>query len=205
MIRANHSIIFLAGRYISRLFAEKLPGDLVFHNFHHTTNVVRGVRDIGRHLHLDKEQKEILILAAWFHDSGHIIKYIGHEEESQKLAKAWLEKEKYPVDKTEQVLACIAATHLPQQPHDLLQQILCDADLYHLSLGEYCHLQFQLREEIKRIFNKKYTDLEWMKENLKFIHQHEYFTSYAKTVLEERKQKNYAKCLQLVKEYERVG
>ncbi len=132
----------------------------------------------------------MLLLVVWFHNSGRIVKYIGHKEESQKLAKPWLEKERYPTCKTEQVLACIVATHLLQQPQNLLQQIIWDADLYHLSLGEYYHLQLQLREEIKRIFNKEYTVQRSMKENLIFIHQHEYFTSYAKTVLEERKQKS---------------
>ncbi|MFT4762110.1 MAG: HD superfamily phosphodiesterase [Paraglaciecola sp.] len=68
---------------------------------------------------LSKEEKELLLLVAWFHDSGHIIKYIGHEAESQKLAKEWLIKENYPADKMERVLACIAVTRLPQEPKNL--------------------------------------------------------------------------------------
>ena len=78
MIRKNHSITFLAGRYITRLFAAKLSDDLVFHNFNHTSNVVRGVKNIGRHLHIGKEQKELLFLSAWFHDSGHIVKSVSY-------------------------------------------------------------------------------------------------------------------------------
>jgi len=202
MIRKNHSITFLAGRYITRLFAEKLSGDLVFHNFHHTSNVVRGVKDIGRHLHLGKEEREILLLSAWFHDSGHIIKYIGHEEASQQIAAEWLEKENYPKEKLEQVLGCIAATHLPQQPKNLLEEVICDADLYHLSLGEYCHIQFQLREEFKRVFKKEYRDVQWMKDNLEFLNNHQYFTDYGKTILAERKAQNKKKCEQLYLEYQ---
>lgn len=200
MIRSNHNIPFLAGRYIARLFASKLSGDLVFHNFHHTVNVVRGVKDIGRHLQLDAVQKEILLLAAWFHDSGHVVKYMGHEEESQQLAKEWLLKMEFPMDKTEQVLACIAATHMPQRPKGLLQQVICDADLYHLSMGEYCHLQFQLREEWKRVLKKEYTDISWMEENLSFINEHQYFTVYGQSVLEKRKQKNLRLCEQLLRD-----
>ncbi|MEZ4932272.1 MAG: HD domain-containing protein [Saprospiraceae bacterium] len=200
MIRSNHNIPFLAGRYIARLFAAKLSGNLVFHNFHHTVNVVRGVKDIGRNLQLDAAQKEILLLAAWFHDSGHVVKYMGHEEESQQLAKEWLLKMEFPMDRTEQVMACIAATHMPQRPKDLLQQVICDADLYHLSMGEYCHLQFQLREEWKRVLHKEYTDITWMEENLSFINEHQYFTEYGQTVLEKRKQKNLRLCEQLLRD-----
>lgn len=202
MIRKNHSITFLAGRYIAELFASKLSDDLVFHNFYHTTNVVRGVKDIGKHLHLGKEEKEILLLAAWFHDSGHIITYEEHEEASQQIALEWLEREHYPAQKIEQVLACIAATHLPQQPHNLLEQVICDADLYHLSLGEYHHIQFMLREEFRRVFGKEYTNLQWMEDNLKFLHNHHYFTTFGQTTLNEKKQVNIAKCEQLFQEYQ---
>jgi len=202
MIRKNHAITFLAGRYIARLFTEKLSGQLVFHNFHHTMNVVRGVKTIGRNLNLSEQDKEILILAAWFHDSGHINQYVGHEKESQKIAKEWLTEENYPSEKIAQVLACIAVTQLPQQPKNLLEQIMCDSDLYHLSLGEYCHLQFQLREEFKRVFGKEFTDAQWMKENVAFIKNHHYFTTYGKMVLEERKKKNLKLCEQLEREYQ---
>ena len=205
MIRENHSITFLAGRYIARLFASQLPGDLVFHNFHHTVNVVTGVKNIGRNLRLDFVQEEILLLAAWFHDSGHVVKYEGHEIESQRLASEWLTRENFPTEKIAQVLSCIEATHMPQRPANLLQQVICDADLFHLSLDEYCHLQFQLREEWERIFKKEYTDLGWMEENLSFITSHNYFTDYGKTVLEKRKQKNLQKCRQLVIEYKERG
>ncbi len=196
----KHKIQFQAGRYITRLFTKKLPSNLLFHNFHHTANVVRGVRDIVKNLGLDKEQKEILLLAAWFHDSGHTICYAGHEIESQKIAKAFLEEKNYPEEKLEKVLSCIAATQMPQRPTTLLQQVICDADLYHLSLMEYVHLQYQLREEWQRILQKEFTAEEWKANNLTFLEQHHYFTSYGKDVLQERKLLNLEKCRELVEE-----
>jgi len=202
MSHKTHSITFLAGRYITHLFAEKLSADLVFHNFYHTLNVVRGVKDIGKHLHLSKEEKELLLLAAWFHDSGHIETYKGHEEVSQRIASEWLEKNHYPKNKIKQVLDCIAATQLPQQPKNLLEEVICDADLYHLSFGEYCHIQFKLREELRRVFGKEYTNEEWMKNNLAFLDNHHYFTDYGKTVLSKKKARNRAICKQLYKEHQ---
>ena len=88
----KHKIQFLAGKYIAQLFTKELSPNLLFHNFHHTANVVRGVRELSKHLGLVKEEKEILLLAAWFHDSGHTICYADHEIESQKIAKAFLEE-----------------------------------------------------------------------------------------------------------------
>lgn len=190
MSSKKESIQFLAGSYITRLMAKQLPPNLLFHNFHHTANVVRGVQIIGKRSNLTAEQLEILVIAAWFHDSGHIHTYKGHELESQKLATAFLEKKGYPNEKLVQVLDCIAATTMPQRPKNMLEKVICDADLYHLSLEEYPHLQHQLREEWERVLDKKYTEEAWQAENLTFLQNHQYFTDYGQQALQKRKLKN---------------
>lgn len=202
MKKNKHSITFLAGQHIVHLFTEQLDSNLLFHNFHHTANVVRGVRTICKHSGISNAQKEILLIAAWFHDSGHIYSYEGHEEESQKLALDFLEKCKYPADKITQVLGCIGATKMPQKPDGVLQQIICDADLFHLSLPEYYYLQKLLLEEWRILRSKKYTYQGWLKENLKFLLDHKYFTTYGQTELQRRKQWNIEKYQQLLLEYE---
>ncbi len=176
-----------AARYVTRLLPERLSPKLLFHNLHHTISVVMGVREICCHTELTESDEEILMLAAWFHDTGHINDYQNHEMESQKIAQAFLEKENYPQDKIDKVLQIIGATKMPQKPEGLLQQIICDADLYHLSLPEYPHIQHLLREEWSRALNKKYTDEGWLEENSSFLEQHRYFTEYGKSILENRK------------------
>jgi len=194
--RKRPSIVFLAGRHVTRRLIKELPSDLLFHNLHHTMNVVRGVREIIKYEKVDKVQQEILFLAAWFHDTGFIHCYQGHEQESQHLATAFLEQQNYPLEKIALVVACIQATKMPQAPANLLEQIICDADLYHLSLPEYYHLQKLLLEEWKRVFKKTYTDQEWAKENCVFLQHHHYWTAYGRTVLRDRKALNLEKCQQ---------
>lgn len=200
MKKSKHSIVFLAGQHIVHLFTEQLSTDLLFHNFHHTANVVRGVRHICKHSHLSKEQKEILTLAAWFHDSGLIRTYKGHEEESQLLAREFLEKYNYPSQKLELVLGCIAATKMPQQPKSVLQQVICDADLFHLSLPEYYYLQKLLLEEWRKVLHKDCTQQEWIQENLDFLTNHQYFTTYGQVELQKGKEWNIEKYKQLLTE-----
>lgn len=190
MKKSKHSITFLAGRYVAQLLIEDLSKDLVFHNFHHTVNVVRGVRDIAKNLGLSKEEREILRLAAWFHDSGLTRIYNGHEMYSQQIAKAFLEKRGYPEHKLSRVLACIAATEMPQTPKNLLEQVICDADLYHLALPEYCHLQRLLLEEWQLLLQKECSNKEWGLENLTFLQEHQYWTLYGQEVLQKGKELN---------------
>lgn len=202
MKQVKYSIIDLAGKYVSNLLTEQLPHDLSFHNLPHTINVVRGVREISNYLQLVKEAQEILILAAWFHDCGHIVTYRGHEAESQKLAKDFLEGEDYPNEKIAEVLSCIGATRMPQQPVGLMQKIICDADLYHLSLPEYPDLQHLLCEEWNRVLNKKYSDEEWAKANYNFLRNHKYWTTYGQEVLQKRKLTNEHWCYQMIEPFE---
>jgi len=193
--KRKNSLTFLAGKYVAKLLIENSSSDLLFHNLHHTVNVVRGVRDISKQLGLDKTQKEILLLSAWFHDSGLIKVYKGHEVISQKLAKTFLESHQYPEEKLAQVLSCIAATTMPQAPKNLLEQVICDADLYHLSLEEYSHLQALLLEEWRRVLDKKCSNQEWIIENLNFLNHHHYWTSYGQICLQKGKEINIEKCL----------
>ncbi len=185
---STHSMVFLAEQYISSLFSTELSDDLMFHNLKHTLNVVRGVEEISNHLGLSEKLREILFLAAWFHDAGHVTTYERHEVESQRLATAFLESHHYPAQKIAQVLSCIGATRMPQRPIGLMEEIICDADLYHLSLQEYLHLQNLLRTEWNLVLNKKYSDKDWEKENLFFLKNHSYFTSYGQKVLQKRKE-----------------
>ncbi|MFT5265728.1 MAG: putative metal-dependent HD superfamily phosphohydrolase [Polaribacter sp.] len=182
-----------AGEYISNLFIEKLPKDLLFHNFQHTLSVVRGVNEFILNLNISNQDGEVLLLAAWFHDSGHVLAYSGHEQYSKGFAKDFLQKEKYPTELLERVLGCIHATAMPQNPTNEWEKMLCDADMYHLSRSGYFFLQKMLRAEWEVVLKKVYTDEEWNESNLKFLKTHSYHTDYGQTVFKKRKEVNIRK------------
>ncbi len=195
--KVKNNIAFLAGGYVTDFLIRELPDNLLFHNIQHTINVVRGVREICKHTGVSDEDREILLLAAWFHDTGMSRVYKGHEAVSQEIAGKFLSKRHYPKEKIGKVLSCIGATKMPQQPQNLLEQIICDADMYHMSLPEYYHLHKLLQEELKLVFDRQYTDVEWAEENLTFLKQHRYHTEYGQLTLEAKKQLNIERCRQL--------
>ena len=73
--------------HISALFTEKSPGENVYHDMTHTTEVVRGVAKIGKAAGLTEEELQLVTVAAWFHDVGYIEKEAGHEEVSARYAR----------------------------------------------------------------------------------------------------------------------
>jgi hypothetical protein len=72
----------------------------------------------------------------------------------------------------------------------LIEQILCDADLYHLGTDEFKTKSKLLREELTGFFKKDVSKKQWRKININFLENHKYFTDYARRKLQPVKDKN---------------
>lgn len=202
MIQNSKSITEEASDYVFDLMKTKLPGVYVYHNYKHTEDVVEAIKKIGNKTGLSDEEMEIVTLAGWFHDAGFTEKSDNHEDVSIEIARNFLKEKNYKEENIEKVVSCINSTRYPQTPTNILDEVLCDADLYHLGTKDNESKSDLLRVEWEKAGNKKYTQLEWLKLNIDFLTTHKYFTKYARKALEERKtealvslQKKYRKKL----------
>lgn len=173
------SITKRTAEYVLALFTSSLPPSLVYHDYSHTRDVVAAARRIGKGSRLDDDDLEIVILGAWLHDIGFTEVYDGHEERGAELATAWLAEQGYPVEKIERVVGCILATRMPQNPTSRLEEIVCDADLSHLSAPSFDHRNELLRLEWQTVLHQSFTDLEWERHTFTFMSGVRYHTRYA--------------------------
>ena len=81
-----------ADEFVLKLFKEKLPNTFLYHNYNHTLRVVKSTKEIIEHSEIHVKDKETLLLSAWLHDTGYVVKVDGHEEESAKFAEAFLKE-----------------------------------------------------------------------------------------------------------------
>lgn len=188
----------------SRAYAEKilrnLPETYTYHNVNHTSLVARAAEEIGRISGLSDNDLETVIIAAWLHDTGYEKGCDSHEESSIETAVEFLKKNNVSEEKIKQVRGLIKATSMPQKPANLMEQVLCDADLSHLADDGIVECGAQLRKEFEVIKNLKFeSDKEWIEYNIKFFNGHSYFTQYGQTVLETRKRKNVKRLKKLLK------
>lgn len=165
----------------------------VFHNYQHTLDVVNAVNIIGLHTNLTADELESATAAAWLHDIGYEQGSKNHEQASASKAKDLMERLGSPHKKIVEVTEAILSTHIPQQPKTLVSQVVCDADLFHLSTEQCQEKAALLREEWKVLGNRDLTNDEWLQENLRFMEEHHYHTPYGQSVLELGKQKNIKK------------
>jgi len=175
--------------FVSDLFINKVDKKIHFHTLQHTQEVVAGSETMSEYYHLEDEDRFALLLAAWFHDTGYSGgQAAGHENLSIELATKFLNEHKVHQEVINKVVGCITATRLPQTPHSLIEQIICDADLFHLGTSDFKEKNKLLREELNDFGNLDLSKKDWRKKNIEFLSKHTYFTSYAKENLAPLKQ-----------------
>lgn len=186
----------------SRAYAEatlaQLTNAYAYHNVLHTQKVAAAAKEIGEKSGLNADQMETVLIASWFHDTGYAQNCEDHEQIAIATAKQLLKEWGAPDAKIEAVTRAIQATKMPQNPQDIVDKVMCDADLYHLSHEALLESGDQLREELAKTKDKQFTDKEWEEYNLKFLQDHRYFTEYGKAELEPKKQKNIKKLKKLL-------
>ena len=164
-----------------------LPKNLYYHNLKHTTDAIYRVTAIGTKENVSEEDLLLLRCAALFHDSGFMASYDNNEEIGARLAHQMLAKYKFSREQIEIIKGIINATKVPQNPHNLLEEIMCDADLDYLGRPDFIPISQNLFREL---FERGKIDSieQWNKMQYKFITEHHYFTETAKRSGEPGKQ-----------------
>ncbi len=173
---------------ISR-FAELDPARYIYHNLIHTKEVVEACRILARNEELNQEDTELVMMAAWFHDIGYTQDYMHHEEVSNKIATEFLSSRDLDPDRIGIICGCIEATRIPQTPGNKLEEVLCDADMYHLTFTNFCERTVLLRLERNMFLKEQVSMLDFLKESVNFL-KTPYFTDYAKKMWTDLKTAN---------------
>ncbi|WP_158534860.1 HD domain-containing protein [Mucilaginibacter hurinus] len=177
-------------KYVRQLFDEKLPASMYFHNIDHTLSVVAATERLLSELTVSDSDKQIVLVAAWLHDTGYCYTYEGHEAISMTLAGDFLRNEQRSDLFISEVNYCIRATRFPPSPVRQTHSIICDADMAHLSSPYYPELTELLRKEWEVHLGQTYTEQDWDKLNLRFLSTHRYFTSAGQSNWESGKMSN---------------
>jgi len=189
----NIGILSKVKEFIGKTFREKGSSDAFYHNFTHTAEVAKVAEEIANAISIGEKEKEALLIAAWFHDIGHIETCEGHEDIGIEMATKFLKENNYSDEGIGKVVSLITATRMPRNPKNVLEEIICDADLHHLGTNNYEVKGELYQNEIEVLKGCKIPEEEWLKNNLKFFTQHKFFTDYAKNRFDTQKNINYIK------------
>ena len=199
-MKITNQIIAEASAFVSNLFEKNLKKEFYYHDFFHTFLVVNATAILTDATEISKADKRILLVAAWFHDTGYIKQIEEHEKHGASIAEEFLRSKNIDDAEIDLVKACILATQFPQQPQSILEQIICDADMVHVCEPNFMERSNLLRKEWAATQGKNYTDEEWYQVNIDFINKHSFHTKYSGEQFEKAKSKNLKKVLQKMEE-----
>jgi predicted metal-dependent HD superfamily phosphohydrolase len=189
MTENQFQILSAAQDFVSDIFLNKVNKSIHFHTLQHTQEVSAACDVMADYYQLADEDRFALSLAAWFHDTGYSAgSAINHEDGSIEIATKFLKERQVSEAVINKIKGCINATRIPQKPVLLIEQIICDADLFHLGTGDFKEKNRLLREELNDFGSMDLSKKDWRKKNIEFLSRHSYFTSYAKENLDPLKQ-----------------
>lgn len=178
--------------HVATLYRSNTDERFIYHNLDHTEQVVENAINIANHYQLSEQDSFIVLAASWFHDIGYLYDCGRHEASGVDMAVSFLEEKNVDKEVIAQIKGCIMATMMPQRPEGLLQQIVCDADLFHLGSDSFKERNKLMRREVEAFSTHKIDKKEWNSKTIGLFKSHHYHTEYCRTLLNSTKAKNLA-------------
>lgn len=196
MASIDQALLQETEKYLVKELKEKLPESIMYHSEDHARRVVEAVDEIGKAEGLSEEELILAKISAWLHDIGFTVSHHDHELHSAEIAEAFLYEKGLEKKKIRQVLDAILSTRIPQEPKDQISEVLCDADMIHVTRDDYFEIANLMREEMGLIKKMNIDKAEFHRLSYIFFNQHKFHTNYGETVLDENKKKVMEELLQ---------
>ena len=191
-------------QFVTGLFNDNINTNLVFHNLQHTQDVVERTKQIAGHYYLSENDMLAVYIAAWFHDTGYLFTdAVHHEEKSVELMQDFMKTHASDEKLVTTIESCILATRLPRRHDNLLEEIICDADTYHLGTKAFKDADKKVREKYN-ITGTNIDEKAWAFKTITLLKGHEFYTKYCKDLLDKGKEKNLKKLHKKLNEKDKV-
>lgn len=174
---------------------DKLDPLYTYHCKEHTLAVSKFIDAyiVNSPTYMSREDKTSISIAATFHDVGFLHTHIHNEGIGVTYALQTTSKVRTDVPTLNRIMNSIynliMVTNRLREPINDLEKAILDADMVHLGNKDFLIWNNNLRIELEKL-KVVYTDAEWGISQLKFLESHQYYTQYAKRILEPQKKLN---------------
>ena len=177
--------------HVISMLENELPSTLTYHDVNHTLDVEEQILRIATEEGITNLQDlEDLQIAALYHDTGFIQKHTLHEFVSCDLARKYLPEFGLSNERIENICNIIMVTKFPHDPKNLLEMIMCDADLDYLGRDGFNETSNKLRKELIA-YHIITPETDWNQFQINFFKKHKFFTKSCKEKREAGKMARY--------------
>lgn len=165
-----------AKQFIFKRLRNELSDKLYYHGLHHTLDVLKVAKELCASERVSRHDTMLVKTAALFHDAGFVKnKHTNHEAEGCLIVREHLPGFGYLPEDIETICGMIMATKIPQSPKNLLEEIICDADLDYLGRDDFYPIGNTLFEELKA-YQLIGEEQAWNRLQVSFLSAHRFFT-----------------------------
>jgi len=190
-----------AKKYILNRLRKELSVHLYYHGLHHTLDVLKMATKIAWDEKIRGRDLVLVKTAALFHDAGFVKnKHTGHESEGCMMVREKLPEMGYSGTDIETICGMIMSTKIPQSPANLLEEIICDADLDYLGRFDFHRIGNTLFQEMQE-YHLISDETAWNKLQVSFLSGHRFHTQTSKTLRDPLKQQYLEQLKLLVAAY----
>ncbi len=191
-----------AEEYILHRLRTELSDRLLYHGLEHTLDVLQAAEALCISEGVGGRELVLVKTAALFHDAGFVRDcHAGHEREGCLIVQEALPHFGYTSADIEAICGMIMATRIPQSPTNLLEEILCDADLDYLGRNDFYRIGRNLYEELTA-YGLLHGEEAWNRLQVNFLSAHHYHTRTNIALREPVKQRHLEELRQLVATYD---
>jgi uncharacterized protein len=197
-----------AEQYVRERMEKELLPALVYHRPQHTfDDVLPAAERLAQAEGVSETETWLLKTAAVFHDLGYIERFNDNEVIGARIAGEVLPGFGYNADEITRIKKVILATTAFVQDgrmgqkagSDILERIICDADLDNFGRPDFIWLGSLIRQEMEN-FGSKMSDRAWYERQLVMLKHHVYFTLSARLLRDEGKVGNIARIEELLRD-----
>ena len=170
----------------------------IFHAPSHTRSVCADVRIFAEGSDVSEEERNLLSVAALFHDTGYTVKPLSHENGSVELARKYLPEFGFSQDEIDTVATWIMATRMGAVPESLPEMLLRDADIGYLGTDRFESEAELLRRELTAQ-GRTFSDPEWIRFEAGFLNTVKFYSPAARCLRGEKLEEHRRKYEQLLK------
>lgn len=186
--------------FIEKKLKNELPDNLHYHGLHHTLAMFESAVEIAKMEKVRGEELKLIKVAALLHDSGFTRTYNDHEEAGCDIAMEFLPDFGFNKEQIDRICAMIMVTKMPQSPNNLLEQIICDADLDYLGTHRFGEIGATLFQELNAM-GHGLDEKKWNNIQLDFLLNHKYHTASCKKLREPVKQEHIKQLKTIIQSY----
>ncbi|MHA6249622.1 Pycsar system effector family protein [Pontibacter sp. CAU 1760] len=181
MITASTAILQKVKRYVETQLIRKTNAQHVLHNLDHTKLLVARTEEIAQATHLSQEELQGVTLSAWLYDLYHVNRRMASGSSS---ILDFLSKQDFSAAKAEYIIHTIRTCQLPQHPHTLEAEVLCDA-VMSLEVNA-AFLKAKEQQDVSPKSNLKLR-YDWLDQQYGMLKKHTFFTRYAQSTFDVEK------------------